>query len=693
MTPEAATDPRTPSGTAPRSRGESFRPELHGLRGLAVLLVVVYHVFTDRVSGGVDVFLLISAYFLTGSFVRRMEAGRPIAPVAYWSTVFKRLLPPAALVVLATLGAVRIWLPPSTWLPAMHDAIGTMLQVENWVLIARGTDYGAAATVQTSPLQHFWSLSIQGQVFLLWPLLFALCALLVRRTGRSPRAVVAAVVGVIAVASLARSVQLTAVAQPVAYFDTTTRLWEFAAGTLLAVLPALALPRAVRWAAGWAGVVLLVGTGLVIDAQSQFPGWLAAVPLLGAVGVVLGGETGSAVGADRLLRWRPVTLLGDLSYALYLVHWPLLTVVVAVRGDARPGLLVGAVLVLVSLLLAAALTRCVDTPVRRSAWLGESALRRAGAITAVLVLVLVPTLTARAQVLHAQEEAEARAVADNPGARVLAEDYTPHPAADPRAAPLPSAATLRQDWATLPEDCDGELAPRDEDVAEAIGEDGCMAAPAGEGAKVMVAVGNSRLAQSAMALTGPAARHGWTLVVLHRNSCEFTPEAPSYTGAECDAFNDAALEYIEQLEPDAVMLHSTLLPKKGGERPGRVLEETVPALLSQDVPVVALRDEPRRRTDPVQCLEDGGTAEDCTETIPATVMPEERADADELAALRRSGELHAVDLLGTTCPGRRCPPLIGNTYVMFDRDHVTSAYATSQGDALEGQLEASGFRW
>ena len=95
----------------------------------------------------------------------------------------------------------------------------------------------------------------------------------------------------------------------------------------------------------------------------------------------------------------------------------------------------------------------------------------------------------------------------------------------------------------------------------------------------------------------------------------------------------------------------------------------------------------------MQGHEDGRTAGDCLETIPATVMPEERADADELAALRRSGELHAVDLLGTTCPGRRCPPLIGNTYVMFDRDHVTSAYATSQGDALEGQLEASGFRW
>ena len=205
--------------------------------------MVLYHVFLDRVSGGVDVFLFLSAFFLTGSFVRRMEDGRALAPVAYWARTFKRLLPPAVVVVLGTLAAVRLLLPPSTWMPSLQDAVASFLQVQNWQLIVRGTDYEAAATLSTSPMQQFWSMSIQGQVFLLWPLLFVLCAVIARATGVGPRRVVLVLMSAIVLASFAWSVISTSFQQPIAYFDTTARLWEFAAGSLLAFCPAAA-PRA-----------------------------------------------------------------------------------------------------------------------------------------------------------------------------------------------------------------------------------------------------------------------------------------------------------------------------------------------------------------------------------------------------------------------------------------------------------------
>src|SRR5699024_6145287 len=221
----ATPSPRHRARQAPRHRasartGPSFRPAIRGVRGTAVLVVVLYHVWFDRVSGGVDVFLFISAFFLTGTFLRRMEAGAPLAPIAYWARTFKRLLPPAALVILSTLAAVLLLLPPTTWLTTLEDAAGSLLQVQNWVLIGRDTDYDAATGAATSTLQHFWSLSIQGQVFLLWPLLFALCAVVARRSRFSPRAVVAVVFGVIAVASFGWSVHSTGVQQPIAYFDT-----------------------------------------------------------------------------------------------------------------------------------------------------------------------------------------------------------------------------------------------------------------------------------------------------------------------------------------------------------------------------------------------------------------------------------------------------------------------------------------
>lgn len=228
----------------PAAPAVGHRAELHGLRGLAIGLVVLYHVFLDRVSGGVDVFLFLSAFFLTGSFVRRMEDGRALAPVAYWARTFKRLLPPAVVVVLGTLAAVRLLLPPSTWMPSLQDAVASFLQVQNWQLIVRGTDYEAAATLSTSPMQQFWSMSIQGQVFLLWPLLFVLCAVIARATGVGPRRVVLVLMSAIVLASFAWSVISTSSQQPIAYFDTTARLWEFAAGSLLAFWPAAAPPRA-----------------------------------------------------------------------------------------------------------------------------------------------------------------------------------------------------------------------------------------------------------------------------------------------------------------------------------------------------------------------------------------------------------------------------------------------------------------
>ena len=683
--------PAPPAPPAPAGRG--YRPELHGLRGLAIALVVLYHVFFDRVSGGVDVFLFISAFFLTGSFVRRMEDGRPTAPLAYWARTFKRLLPPAAVVILATLGGVRLLLPASAWMPAINDAIASLLQVENWLLIHRGTDYEAAATAATSPLQHFWSLSIQGQVFLLWPLLFALCAVAARGAGLAPRRVVLVLFALVALASFAWSLVSTAAQQEIAYFDTSTRMWEFAAGSLLALWPAAnaAAPasrraRRVRTVLGWAGLAALISTGALIDGRSMFPGWIAAIPLLGATGVFLAGTTGSRLGADRLLASRPFSFLGDVSYGLYLVHWPLLTLLLLSSGRETAGLLRGTLVIAVSLLLAWLLTRVVDTPIRRWRWANARPLRAGAVVAMVLVLGLGPTLGAQTLLQRAADEAERRAYADNPGARVLEPGYTPHPDADPDAEPLPTAATVRSDWGLLDGPCEGELEPEVASVAE-----GCQATDAPEDAPVIVAVGNSRLRQSAMSLIGPARENGWRLVLIHRNSCQFMPGVMTYSGQECFDHNLAVAEHLRKLAPEAVAMHTTVYRGVGPEEPSEVLDETVGELLDQDIPVIALRTPPRAAENPLDCLDDGGTVEECTTPLDPEHMPAERADAARLEELSQDGPLHAVDLLPVLCPEHECSPLIGNISVFMDEDHITATYMESTGGEVSRQLEESGF--
>ncbi|GAA4522089.1 acyltransferase family protein [Brachybacterium paraconglomeratum] len=692
-----------------------FRPELHGLRGLAIGLVVLYHIWFDRVSGGVDVFLFLSSFLLVGTFLRRVDAGRPTAPIAYWGRTFKRLLPPTAVVVLATLAGVRLLLPPERWMTSITDAIGSLLHVENWVLISRGVDYYAAEEAGLSAFQHFWSLSIQGQVFLVWPLLIAVAVLLARRLRLHARGVLGILFGVVLVASFAWSVVSTATQQEVAYFDTFTRLWEFAAGSLLGLaLPwweqraerqasrrvrrgrrraarpgawsASSFPQPVRVVMAWVGIIGLVSCGLLIDVQGAFPGWIAAWPLAAAALVLIAGTTGHPLSVDRVLSTRPAVVLGDISYGLYLVHWPLLILYLAWTGKVRAGVLDGLVLILLALVLAWLLTRLVDTPVRRWRWANAQPWRACAVALTCLALALTPVIGAQQQLLAGQREAQARAVADNPGARVLDPEFTVHPDANPAAAPLPSAALLPKDWAKGEEGCSGELAPRPD--VEPLPKD-CAVVPGAPDAPILISTGNSRMEQFTGSLIPLAKKNGWTLITLWKGGCVYAPDAQ--VSPECDDWSKAARTYIERVSPDAVVLHSTFLTPERKEVVTPGLEATLSDLTGAGTEVMAVRDMPRMPLNQADCVrERGEDSPDCAPPIPEALTAE-RPDA---ALLAQQGDgVHPLEVNDLVCPEDVCRPVIGNVTVSLDADHISWTYATSMQDAVALRLRASGFAW
>ena len=417
-------------------RQADWRPEIQGLRAVAVLLVVVFHIFTDRVSGGVDIFLFISAFFLTGSFTRKMEAGRPLAVGRYWLHVFTRLMPMAVLTILLTLVAVATVYPLADRASWRTEALASALYVENWALAFNAVDYYAADNTSLSPFQHFWSLSVQGQVFILWPLLFLVSALVARRTGARPRAVLTTAFASVFVVSLLWSVTQTSQNQAFTYFDTRARLWEFALGSLLALaLPFLHLGRRTRVFLGWAGLASMIAVGVVVDVQGAFPGWIALWPLMSATAVIVAGTSGSHFGVDRILASRPLTRLGDSAYALYLVHWPLLITYSVLTGSQKPGAAAGVALVLVSLGTAILLSARVERPLRAWGWPQTAAWRSAVVLGACAALVVAPVTLWRGA--EAAESARVLEAADrnNPGAAVLRPDY--EPAGDPGAPVLP----------------------------------------------------------------------------------------------------------------------------------------------------------------------------------------------------------------------------------------------------------------
>ncbi len=501
------------------SPSPALRQDIQGLRALAVLMVVTYHVWLGRVSGGVDVFLFLSAFFLTGGLVRRLERAERIDLPRHWLRVFQRLLPAAAVVVVGTVLAGLLLLPATRWRGLLVDATGSVTYVENWVLAHRAVDYYAADKGSASPLQHMWSLSLQGQVFLGWPVLVLLLAALARQLARvSLRTVLWFGLGALTLASFTYSVHVTATRQTFAYFDGGARLWEFGLGGLLALaVTRIRLPGAVAVPLGWVGLAGLLSCGLVLDVTRSFPGWAALWPLLSAGAVVLAGTAPNRWGVGRALSVRPLVAAGGISYALYLVHWPVLVLWLSTAHRERAGALDGAAVVLVSVVLAQALSRLVERPLRAVPWPQVAPLRSAALVLGAAALVAGVAVTgilrmdaaaARGTVLSSGS-----VVANYPGARAVGGAVPVEPVAVQDR--LPAVTALRQEFASLPARCHGPWAD------ETLGAACTQLEPTHRAAATVVVVGDSHAEQWLAAVLPLARENGWRVVALLKGACSF----------------------------------------------------------------------------------------------------------------------------------------------------------------------------
>lgn len=656
-----------------------FRPEVQGLRALAVLMVVTYHIWFGRVSGGVDIFLLISAFLLTLSFVRKLEAGRALDLGRYWLHMFKRLLPAVVVVLLGILAATALFVPRSRWSEILSQTWSSLFYFQNWALAANSVDYYATDQSIASPLQHFWSLSVQGQVFILWPLLFALAAVIAKAAKIRIRRAVLLVFGSVFVASLTFSIYETYTNQVHAYFDTRTRLWEFAFGTLLVLaLPYLKLPQPVRVAAGWIGLAAMLSGGFILDVQGQFPGYVALWPLVAAALIILAGQTESPFGADRLLTWKPLIRLGDMSYSLYLWHWPVLIIYLIWRGREDVGPVGGTAIIALSLVLAYLTTRFVERPLRSLAW-AEKKKRRAAVVIAICVALVATPVAAWQQGLRIQnEELQAKIDVNNPGAAVLDASFVFQGEQDADLAPLYERAG--SDYANLGAPCTGRFATEAEQL-QGLGCTEYVSSPSPE--NVLVAVGNSHVQQWLPALAPIAEARNWTVIGLVRGGCQFVEYSDGIT-EECNARNSEALQYILDLQPDAVLTTATysivdypheLLPGGFAGMARKVIDN--------GIPVVGIRDNPRHPIDMAQCPETfGADSAECNPSYESV-----RAPDSPLAVMGSIvPELRLIDVDDLVCPDGSCPAVIGNVRVYLDENHLSATYTRTMAPGLEPRL-------
>ncbi|MGY1741941.1 MULTISPECIES: acyltransferase family protein [unclassified Blastococcus] len=694
--PEASTaapTPTAPRAEAPRkAAGHAPRLDIQGLRAVAVLLVVVYHLRPDVLRGGfvgVDVFFVISGFLIVGSLGREAARTGTISLRSFYAKRIRRLLPASALVLLAVMAATIVLMPLSRWGDTGRDLITSALNVQNWALAL--SDGYAAATEAVSPLQHFWSLAVEEQFYLVAPVLIIALVWLAGRLARPRMALIVAGMVLVTVASLVHSVWFSVTDHDVAYFATTTRMWELTAGGLLALAGTrLRLPRAVREAAGWVGIAAIAASAYLFTTEMAFPGWIAVVPVLGTVFVIMVGTPADAAGqtsVSRLLSTRPATFVGDISYSLYLWHWP----VIVFHGFLvlhPPTKVECLVLLGVSIALAWVSTRFVEAPFRsgRSTRHGGSPTRGAFRLGALLVAASVAAgLGPWLYVDHRQAQlADQRLDADHPGgAEVLPEDL---PAASAPIIPDPAVA-----------DADRPLVDDEECPVydpRTMDRDACVYGDTSSRFTVVL-TGDSHAGQYSTPLDEIAQAQGWRLQSMARNGCPFGA-APSIQGervdVDCTEANAITRDQILEIHPRAVVT-SAMNPAgyaqdhswrwESFDQQVQGYRDLWGPLVAAGIPILVIRDNPTPSFVGPECVErHGPDSSECV--IPRAEGVDDQPDPLVAAAEGMDG-VHVLDLTAHLCNSEVCPAVIGNVLVYRD-NHMTDTFALSLAGPLQEAL-------
>ena len=673
--------------------GRGTRLDIQALRALAVGLVVLYHFWPARLTGGyvgVDVFFVISGFLITTHLVERPPLGvRGLAE--FWARRIRRLLPAALLVLLATMLGTWLFAPATTWGNTATQATAAAFYVENWALAREAVDYLAADNAAT-PVQHYWSLSIEEQFYLLWPVLVLVSCLLARRLGWSAPRIVGAIVSVVVVVSLGFSVRLSA-GDAAAYFLSWTRFWELGIGALAAIgFPATArLLRdrdGLRQCLSWAGLLAVVYAAWTFDGTTVFPGTAALVPVLGTAAVILADAGDGPISPLRLARLRPVRSLGDISYSVYLWHWPVVVLLPLALG--RPDTWPAKVAALAAVLVVAAATkRYVEDPLRGRRPLGDP-LRRSFVFAIVGMLIV------------AGVGAALRADAGG-GEHVLP---TNAPCFGAKAAVDPACTVYGDELLTDPVFALGDKPAvyRDDCISEGAFERHvtCTYGTKRNPTLRVALIGNSHAGQYLPPLRKIATREKWEIQTYLAYECHTVdrvvvfPEADRTAG--CKSWNDWAIGQVEHGDFDLVVTtNRTQRPIQGldGEANVRAMEASYRRVLSRwtdsGAKVFVVHDDPRR-------MADESTGPDCvaqhTDDLSACDKPLARSKVwdpgfDAAVDEKRAGNdsIATFDPTPYVCPDGVCHSVVGGVIVWWDTNHFTKTFATTLAPALSSSLK------
>ncbi len=669
----------------------TMRGDIEGLRAVAVLMVLAYHARLPGVSGGfagVDVFFVISGFLITSLLVREVKHSGRISLARFYARRARRLLP-AATVVLVVTGLTGLAVLPAEALgPLAKNILASTFYVVNWSLAAQSVDY-LAEDASASAVQHYWSLSVEEQFYVVWPLLMVAAVWVAVRRRGNPYRWMAWVLGGITAASLAWSVVATHQSPGTAYFVSTTRVWELGFGALLVfgVTVARRLPRSAAEGLAAIGLGVIVASALFISTATPWPGSVALLPVVGTTAVIAAGCAYSNTMTARVLGLAPMRFIGGISYSLYLWHWPLLVFM----DEVRPGTgLRGRIAVMaLAVALAYATKVLIEDPIRFRRSLAASPAKAltwgalgmaSSASVAAVVLVATPTLD-NSLPSWAQ------------GARALMAD----PSAQSPELKADVSDALSRGGQVYPEP---ELAPKDvpklytDECQSQMDSAEVLACDYGDtnSDQVVAVVGDSKIGQWLPALDVIGQQEGWLIRTYTKSACVFADADITVDGKPyetCSQWNESVTrELIDERRPMVVVTSagSTGARREGSDDGSEALIAGYSARWSElqdsGIGVIAMADNAHPGSQVYTCVAEH------PDDFGACAFPtgEGRGTQALLAAVDEVPGSAFIDLTEWLCPGQECPAVIGNVLVYRQGSHVTASYIETLAPVLRAAL-------
>ncbi|MEX0428507.1 SGNH hydrolase domain-containing protein [Nocardioides sp. DS6] len=661
--------PGKPEAPGPRR----FRPDIQGLRAIAVLLVVLYHANVPHLTGGyvgVDVFFVISGFLITGQLMREQDETGRISLLRFYGGRIRRLLPSALIVIAATLVMSRLWGSIFHVRDVVHDAFWGVTYLINYHLAAQGVDY-QHATDSPSPLQHLWSLAVEEQYYLLWPLALIVCMLLGRRYRRT---LVLAVLLVGGGLSLYVSHRMTMSDPPAAYFDVQTRAWELALGALVALAATglARIPKPVMIPAGWAGLALIVWSGLHFTDDTPFPGTAALVPTLGAAAVIAAGGPKVLGGVEALLGRKVLGGIGKVSYGWYLWHWPMVVLVPLAFDQELPWVNLVEISAL-ALWFAVMMHWLVESPALRSrlhprSWVFSGA-AGSGAVAGVGIALVVslPAFVGSGAPTSTFDLASA-----NTGVVQAALGKGLMTTEAPRNL-RPSIQQATQDQpASTKDGCHLDFLE--------VHQGPCIYGDP-HGKHTLALYGDSHAQQWLPALDREGKLKHWRIMSLTKAACSVADWTVysnvlgrEYT--ECMTWRQQAVAKMVKAKPDLVVVSQSdaVAGNNSNTAWADATTRTMAMLRQRGLRAAYLMDTPMPKQDVPECLAGNlNNVGACNTTMSQARQFGDRWDEVHKALTQAS--ITTIDPTRWLCTPKGCPAIVGNTLVYRDESHMTATFS------------------